>query len=127
MKFFCVCLFIFFATISRGQVTVPDEVARFFLAKNEQLKEVKIQNELLRQDIGKLEKQVLVLNSIIGTYTEEQDIYMKQIQILRERLIIGEAHELELEKEIKKLTRQKNFWKVCAPVMLVLGFVIGVT
>lgn len=88
---------------SHAQVTIPDDVARFYLEQNDRVKLLEAQNRIKDNIIANCEKRVTLQTQIITTYVSDSAIY-KQIVATKDK-------EISLNK---KEIRQQKFQKIAS-------------
>jgi hypothetical protein len=95
----------FFAAYS--QVTIPNEVAAYFLEQNEraiQLEEIRLINA---QKISNLESQLTVALRIQKTFKNDSEEYMLIIGTKNDEITFGEKQLILSKKETRRQYRQK--------------------
>lgn len=107
MRYFFSLLFLFFAASTSAQVTISNDVSRWFLEQNEKVKVYEKQVDLLRQDIKTLELQIVMQRKEVNLYMSDANVYNTLIQL--------KDKEIALKKdELKKTRRQVVKYKLIA-------------
>jgi len=119
-------LFVFFATASGAQsVTIPDDVARWFLEQNEKAKILEQRIIDLKTDVSVLEHTVSADSAIIQTYINDSTTHAKQLLLKEKELEILNNTIADVGKELKKQKRQKIAVFVGAGIILILSLIHG--
>jgi hypothetical protein len=119
MRYFLVSLlFIFFA--SDAQVTLPDNVARFYLERHFIAKKQQEQLDIRQRVIDNLNEQLGVKDSIIVSHTLDQESYLNIIRTKEQQLTEAEALAKEKDKIIKKHRTQKKLIMFGSVILIVL-------
>ncbi len=122
--FFFVCLFLLTMMTAYSQVTIPDQVARFYLEQNEKVKLYEKQVVIKDELIDNLNQQIGTKNIIINTFKNDSVSYQGLIKTYKHQIAFKER-EIELkDKEIKKAKRQRNII-AGAGTGAIVGSVIG--
>jgi SPX domain protein involved in polyphosphate accumulation len=94
-------------------VTIPDDVARYYLEQNDKVKVLEAQNRIKDNIISNCEKRVTLQTQIITTYVSDSAIY-KQIVATKDK-------EISLnKKEIRRQKFQKITSWIVGGVVIVL-------
>jgi SPX domain protein involved in polyphosphate accumulation len=83
-------------------VTIPDDVARYYLEQNDKVKVLEAQNRIKDNIISNCEKRVTLQTQIITTYVSDSAIY-KQIVATKDKEISLNKKEIRRQK-IQKIT-----------------------
>ncbi len=86
---------------SLAQVTIPDDVARFYLEQNDKIKVLEAQNRIKDQMIANCDKRLLLQTKVITTYVSDSAVYKKIISTKDEELALT-------RKELRRQKRRKT-------------------
>lgn len=107
-KYFLILLFSVVTFCAQSQVTVPDNVARFYLEQNEK---VKVYERLVMTKdsrIALLERKIITQGLIIKTYESDSTTFRGIINTNGELLAFKDKQLVIANKEIRRQKRQKN-------------------
>lgn|SRR5690554_6035919 len=99
-----------------AQVTIPNEVAAFFLEQNDRTKIYEVQLRLKDRIIANLEKQVATHQLVTVTYVKDASLYEELLQNKDDQ---NQMKDDQLEWANKEIRRQK-FIKI----IIVVGVII---
>lgn len=99
-----------------AQVTIPNEVAAFFLEQNDRTKIYEVQLRLKDRIIANLEKQVATHQLVTVTYVKDASLYEELLQNKDDQ---NQMKDNQLEWANKEIRRQK-FIKI----IIVVGVII---
>ncbi len=100
--FFVVLFFALNLAKSYGQVTIPAEVAKYFLEQNDKALILEKKDSLNQEIIQSLKKEVVLKDSVIRTYEEDYVIYDQIFQDKNDEIEIYQSQLQIAEKDIRK-------------------------
>ena len=95
----------FFAAYS--QVTIPDEVARYYLEQNQRA--IKLDSIIVIKDIEAdiLEKKVQTCQVTVKTYQGDSEYYANIIEVKNGQITLRDKQIKDIRKETRRQYRQK--------------------
>lgn len=109
MKSFLIFLFSVIITFCAGaQVTISDEIARYYLEEHERVKVYKQIVTDKDKEISILDAKNTKLLGIIDTYKADSALYEERITIEKDRADFNEELFTKEKKEKRKMRRQRN-------------------
>ncbi len=107
-KYFLILLFSVITFCAQSQVTIPDEIARFYLEQNEKAKLYEKQIVIKDEMISNQKQQLDTKDVIIETFKNDAMSYQGLIKTYKDRLNLRDKEIVIKDKEIKKAKRQRN-------------------
>lgn len=105
---FLILLFSVITFCASGQVTIPDDVSRFFLEQREQVKMYEKIVVTKDRRIALLEQKVITQGLIIKTYESDSLSFRGIINTNTDLLKFKDKQLAQANKEIRRQKRQKN-------------------
>lgn len=118
-----IVLVVFFEFLFRSctaQVTIPDDVARFFLEQNDKAKLLEKQVEIKNQIISNLNSQLQISGTIIVTYIDESVLYKRFIESMKQQSALISTQLNNAIREVRRQKFQKVVTWVAGGVLFVL-------
>lgn len=109
-----------FLSTTHAQVTVPDNVARYYLEQSERAKILTEQVVIKEKQIVNLGKVINLKDSLITSYKSDSVSYNKIIELKDEQLELKKKEAVLAKKEIRKQKVQKKLTIVGAIVVVIL-------
>ena len=107
-KHFLILLLSVTTFCASSQVTITDEVARFYLEQNEKVKIYEKVVTTKDQRISLLEQKIVQQKVIISTYESDSRSFMGIINTNEDQLKFKDKQLKAADKNIKRLKRQRN-------------------
>lgn len=117
---------ILFTTAGQAQVvTLPDDVARYYLEQNERVKILTSTVDNLRKEIVNLKEQVITQVGTVEQYEEDKKTHAEQIELKKEELTHQQDLLKEAKKEIKRLKFKIVITYITAGVLVVVAWLLN--
>lgn len=107
-KYFLILLFSATTFCALGQVTIPDEVARFFLEQNLRAEALDSLVVIKDRRIASLTEQLRLKNLIEKSYIFDEKAYRDIIKLKDQQMKQKDAELVKAGKEINRQNRQKS-------------------
>lgn len=107
-KYFFILLCVFASLSATGQVTIPNEVARYFLEQDERAKQLDTLLVVKQKRIENLTERVRLKGLVEKTRITDVKTYLDIIKVKDEQIAFKNKRLVLSDKEVRKQYRQKS-------------------